>query len=339
MAGAQVAETVTLDRLDEQIIRALQLAPRAPFSRIADALEVSEQTVARRYRSLRRGGVLRVVAVIDPSALGESDWIVRIRARPEATLDLGRALAQRADIAWVSVGAGGSELVIAVRSHSQEQRERLLLDRLPRSAAVLEIAASVILRRFVGGSASDWLGLEDVLTAAQAEAITQGEPARRRPEGRFALTAGDYALFDVLRHDGRAPVSALAEAAELTQGRTARRLEALLRSGVLYLDVDVAPGALGYPNSAYLWLTVPPAQLESACTGLMHHREAPFVAAVSGRSNVIVSITCRTLDDVYRYVTEQVGAVDGVQSVEVWPVLRRIKQAGTLRDGDRLAAV
>jgi len=339
MSSGSVTESVTLDRLDEQIVRALQLAPRVPFRRVADALGVSEQTVARRYRALQRNGVLRVVAVVDPVALGESDWIVRIRTRPNATLDLGRALAQRPDIAWVSVGAGGAELVIVVRSHSQEQRERLLLDRLPRSAAVLDIAASVILRRVVGGSASDWLGVHESLSAEQEAAIRDGAVARRAPHGRSELTAGDLAMVDVLRRDGRAAIGALAAAADLTPGRAARRLDALLRSGAVYLDVDLAAAALGFPTTAYLWLTVPPGELESVCGALGQHREVPFVAAISGRANVMASVTCRSLDHLYRYVTAQVGAVQGVQALEVWPVLRRIKQAGALRDGDRLAAV
>src|SRR3954467_931707 len=167
-------ETVTLDRLDEQIVRALQLNPRVPFRRLADLPGVSEQTVARRYRALVRGGVLRVVAMVEPAALGESDWMLRIRTRPEATFDLGRALAQRRDIGWVGVAAGGSELVCAVRSHTQQQRERLLLDRLPRSAPVLDLSASVVLRRFIGGGASDWAELQDVLTAEQAGALADG---------------------------------------------------------------------------------------------------------------------------------------------------------------------
>src|SRR3954454_2387473 len=114
MVTARAPKTLTLDRLDEQIVRALQLAPRAPFRRIAAVLDVAEQTVARRYRALQRHGVLRVIAVLDPRALGESDWIVRIQTRPEATMDLGRALAQRRDVGWVSVSAGGSELICAV---------------------------------------------------------------------------------------------------------------------------------------------------------------------------------------------------------------------------------
>jgi DNA-binding Lrp family transcriptional regulator len=332
-----MANTVTLDRLDEQILRALQLAPRAPFRRIGHALDVAEQTVARRYRTLHRGGVVRVIGVLDPTALGESNWVVRIQTRPDATLDLGRALAQRPDIGWVSVSAGGSELICAVRSQSQEQRERLLLDRLPRSAAVLDVAASVIMRRFVGGSASDWVGVRHALNAEQQRLVTEGEAVRRPPEAGVVLTERDYAMLEVLGRDGRAPIGVLAEAAGLSPGRAARRLDALLQTGVVYLDVDLAAVALGFPTSAYLWLTVPPARLQDVCLALGRHDEAQFVAAITGKANVITSVTTRSLDDLYVYVTERVGSIDGVQAVEVSPVLRRIKQAGTLVDGDRLA--
>lgn len=339
MIGGQPAKSVTLDRLDEQIIRALQLSPRAPFRRIAEALDVSEQTVARRYRALQRRGVLRVIAVVDPRALGESDWIVRVRTRPDATLDLGRALAQRRDISWVSVTAGGSELICAVRSHTQEQREWLLIDRLPRTAAVLDIQACVVLRRFVGGSASDWLGVQRVLTPAQVEQVRgDGDGGSgERPRAAAPLTPSDYAMLELLGRDGRTPVGALATAAGLTPGRVARRLDALLGSGVVYLDVDLAAHALGYPTAAYVWLTVAPQRLEETGTALARHEATPFVAAITGTANVVASVTCQNLDALYEYVTAGIGRLDGVRASEVSPILRRIKQAGALVDGDRLA--
>ncbi len=336
MSSTRTADRVALDRLDEQIVRALQLAPRAPFRRIADVLGVAEQTVARRYRALHRAGVLHVVAVVEPRALGQSDWLVRIASRPEGLLDLGRALARRPDVGWVSVSAGGSELVCAVRSHTQEERDRLLVDRLPRTASVLEVSAAVIMRRFAGGSASDWVGVEHALTPEQAEALSQ-RPPRRDPSGVAALDAADYALLDVLAQDGRAAVSALARAAGSTEGRVSRRLAALLESGTVYLDVDLAAAALGFPISAYVWLTVRPAHLDQAGRTLATYPQAPFVAAISGRDNLIASLTCRSLDELYLFVTERIGAVDGIQGMEVSPVLRRLKQAGSLVDGDRLA--
>jgi DNA-binding Lrp family transcriptional regulator len=337
MSAPIMADTVTLDDLDKQIVRCLQLRPRAAFSRIGAVLTVSEQTVARRYRRLQRAGVLRVIAAVDPRALGQSDWLVRIQSRPDATLDLGRALSQRHDVAWVSVSAGGSELVCAVRSHTRQEREQLLLDRLPRTASVLNLSASVVLRRFAGGSASDWVGVRDVLTLEQQRRMGT-DPAARNPRASAAeLDAADYALLEVLSRDGRASFSTLARAAQTTEGRVTRRLARLFDTGAVYLDVDLAGAALGFPTSAYLWLTVAPAHLEATCTALAEHDEAPFVAALSGPSNVVASVTCRDLDELYQYVTAKVGAIDGVQNMEISPVLRRLKQAGALVDGDRLA--
>jgi DNA-binding Lrp family transcriptional regulator len=42
---------------DLRLTRALQLAPRASFARLADAVGIHERTPSRRYRRLRREGV------------------------------------------------------------------------------------------------------------------------------------------------------------------------------------------------------------------------------------------------------------------------------------------
>ncbi|MYR89980.1 AsnC family transcriptional regulator, partial [Streptomyces sp. SID685] len=41
------------DELDRRLVHALQIDGRAPFSTIAEALGVSDRTVARRYARLR----------------------------------------------------------------------------------------------------------------------------------------------------------------------------------------------------------------------------------------------------------------------------------------------
>ena len=83
MSGEQMQGSVLLSPSDEQIVRALQLHPRAPFSLIGEVIGLSEQTVARRYRRLQRAGLLRVTAGFHPRALGRTLWIVRVRCRPE----------------------------------------------------------------------------------------------------------------------------------------------------------------------------------------------------------------------------------------------------------------
>ncbi|HEU5266141.1 MAG TPA: Lrp/AsnC family transcriptional regulator [Jatrophihabitans sp.] len=336
---AEIAESVIQDPMDRAIIRALQISPRAPFRLLADLLRTSEQTVARRYRRLCAAGVLRVTAVLNPTALGQSNWTLRVQCKPSGAGALAQALAQRADVGWVSLSGGGSEVLCVLRARTQQARDDLLLQRLPRTAPVLGITASVVLHRFNGGGPDDWTELEDALdSAAEAQLRESAEPRFAAEPGPVDLAGSDLAMLDVLVRDGRAPYSALAAASGLSEARATRRLRALLQRGVAYLDVDVAAAALGFGTSAYLWLTVTPAALASAGAALAREREVAYAAAISGAHNLSAAVICRDLEALYRFVTSRVGAIAGVRSLEISPIVRTVKQAGALMDGNRLVA-
>jgi DNA-binding Lrp family transcriptional regulator len=328
-------ESSVLDQLDKQLVRSLQLDPRAPFSRIADALEISEQTVARRYRRLRREGLLRVTGAVDPRALGETDWMLRVRCRPDGSRSVAEALALREDVSWVSINAAGAEVQLALRSRTREDRDDLLVQRLPRSAPVLDVAASVILHRFIGTSAADWQGLRDTLSTEQVVRLTATPAVAVASDIRLEPT--DHVLLDLLAADGRTGYSVLARASGLSVGRVARRVAMLQASGVIYFDLDIALAAMGDPTTASLWLRVAPAHLEAVGRAIAEHEEVQFAAAVTGPHNFTAAVTCRDLDELYRYVTTKIAALEGIHDFELSPVLRRVKQAGALTAGDRLA--
>src|SRR4051812_26812201 len=104
-------ESRDLDRVDRQILHALQISPRAPFARVATVLGVSEQTVARRFQRMRTTGVVRILARPEPIRMpGAAYWTLRIGCRPGAATGLADALARRGDTSWISIGAGGAEI-------------------------------------------------------------------------------------------------------------------------------------------------------------------------------------------------------------------------------------
>jgi DNA-binding Lrp family transcriptional regulator len=342
---ASEAESAVLDRLDTAIIRALQIAPRAPFRLIGELLGVSEQTIARRYRRLRRQGLLRVTAVVSPTGGGQSNWIVRVQCRPSGAASLAQALAQRADVGWVSVSSGGTEVQCVIRSRTAAAREELMLQRLPRTAPVLGMTAAAVLHHFVGKTADDWLQLADRIEPAQeaqlrASADAEFGPIRSAPRAGTdlgALEASDLAMLDLLIADGRTPFSVLAEAGGLTEGRAMRRVRQLLRTGIAYLDVDLPAAAFGFHAHAALWLRVTPADVDAVGRALSREREVPFAAAITGQHNITATVICRDLDALYTFATSKIGAIPGVQTMEISPVLRGVKQAGALLDGERLA--
>ncbi|MCW2526175.1 MAG: transcriptional regulator, AsnC family [Pseudonocardiales bacterium] len=336
MSHSYPRESAAVGQLDQQIIRSMQLSPRAPFSLIARVLEVSEQTVARRYRRLRAEGLIRIVAVVDPRLLGESSWMVRVRCRPDGVGTIADALARRDDVGWVSITGGGSEVLCAVRSRTREQRDVLLSRQLPRTSAVLGMDAVILLHIFAADQ-NHWSVFAGSLSAEQADQL-------RAPTGSGSgggpaavdLTKADEPMLTMLQRDGRATTAALAAAAGMTEARVARRLSSLLASGALYLDVDLAAGPLGYTAQASLWLTAAPAHLAAVGETLGGLPDVAFAAATSGRSNLYASVLCRDTDHLYRFATREIAAIEGVQTMEISPIQRVVKQAGALTDGYRL---
>jgi DNA-binding Lrp family transcriptional regulator len=337
VTSLQALETAMLDRLDRQLIHALQADPRAPFSRVADVLGVSEQTVARRYRRLRGDGILRVVGAVDPQRIGLADWLVRVGCRPGGAGRLADALARRDDVSWVTLSSGGSEVACLIRSRSQQQRDELMLQRLPATSQVLSMTAHAILHRFVAGGSADWSAFGDPLSAAQSAALRPVPAAQ--PGEPVALQPDDEPILAALARDGRTSYAALAAETGWTEGRVTRRVDALHGSGLLYFDVDLATQLMGFATTAALWLTVEPSRLAAVGDHLAQHEEVPFAAAVTGSANLVTNVLCRNSEALYDYVTTKIGAVPGVRQLEISPILRRVKQAGTLMDGLRLAAL
>ena len=335
-----MAESAALPVEDVRLIRALQITPRGSFATIAAALGVTEAAVRRRYRRLRADGVIRVVGVVDPGALGQSEWMVRLRCRPGSVAAIADALARRDDVSWVSLGAAGTEISCAVRSRTPEQRDDLLGRRLPRTAAVIDINAAAMLRQFIGGRGHYWAALNGTLTR-QEEAMlgADGVPFVESPvvsRVPVDLSPADERLLAVLATDGRASLVDLADAAGLTPGRASRRLDALLDHRAVHLDVEISAVALGYHARANLLLRFHPSAVKTAGRTLAQLPEIAFAAAVSGPYNIQAVAHCRDLDELFEFTSERVGSLAGLQSMEVSPILKQIKQAGTLLAGDRL---
>jgi DNA-binding Lrp family transcriptional regulator len=276
-----------------------------------------------------------VVGLVDPSHLGQTPWTVRLQCRPGATLALAQALARRDDVGWVTIMAGGSEITCLIRAMTSQERDDLLLSQLPGTNQVLSLTTHATLHQFRGGLSDEWLGEDDLLDDQQRAHLEGPPPASSAP---LALEPGDQPMLDALARDGRSSFAILAAATGWSENRVARRLTALRAAGTVYLDVDVAMDAVGFGMSASLWLTVAPAALARAGEAIAAHPEVPYAAAVTGRANLTASVVCRDLDELYEFVTTKVGAINGVREVEVSPILRRIKQAGAVLDGPRLAA-
>ncbi|MFF0410446.1 Lrp/AsnC family transcriptional regulator [Kitasatospora sp. NPDC004745] len=322
------------DDLDRTIIHGLHCAPRISFRRLGEIVGVSEQTVARRYNALRRDGVLRVVGLSSAAAHGQSEWIARLRCRPDAVDPLAESLARRPEVAYASIASGGSEINCIIRSPAGTGRDDVLLRQLPKAASVLDLSVDLLIHAFGTPGADGWTGREGSLTDEQVRRLTAERPTPAGPP--IPPTDEDGPLLAALAEDGRVSHTRLAEVTGWSKPRVARRLEALEGSGSLIYDIDTLPERLGYGLNATLWLQVDLPRLHRIGEELSRHDECAFAAAVSGKHNLMVVVICKDTADFYRYLSTGFAGVEGIRGYEISVRVRRLKQAASLIHHGRL---
>ncbi|KUN29329.1 AsnC family transcriptional regulator [Streptomyces antibioticus] len=313
----------TLDSLDLKLLQALQLDGRAPFNRIAAVLDVSDQTVARRYRRLTTTVNLRVLGMTDGTRLGRQNWLARLHCSPDVAERLADALAKRPDTLYVALMSGGTEIICGMKPRNTRERDELLLERLPRTPHVGSVTAHCLLHRFYGGPLG-WLTKIEALDAGQQEALRLPTPAPL--EVPVLLDAADDELLALLARDGRTTLSALQTATGQPESAVKRRLDRLRSTGVLYFGVQYDHETMGHDVQAMLWLTVAPHATAAVGRALADHPEVQFASATTGLANLVAFGLFRSPEHVYAYLNEKIGILDGIRSVETAFILRQVKQ-------------
>lgn len=103
-----------LDEIDRAVIEQLQADGRAPYTRLAAAVGLSEAAVRQRVQRLVDAGVMQVVAVTNPLSVGYRRMAM-IGVRTEGpTDDIAATLQAMPDIDYLVVTAGSFDLMCEV---------------------------------------------------------------------------------------------------------------------------------------------------------------------------------------------------------------------------------
>jgi DNA-binding Lrp family transcriptional regulator len=328
-----MVESITVDEVDRQLAHCLSVGPRATHRQIAEVLGVSDQTVARRYRRMRSAGALRVVGVKNRKKLGELGWFLRMRCVPGAGGGIAAALARRKDTGWVQLLSGDTEVLCSLRSDARDERDSLI-SKLPRGGRVVEVTAHSLLHMFTGLSGGlDYLAVLPPERVAPLRYALAGDPVGREPAGKggaVELAEADLALLRELGVDGRMGHADLAVATGWSESTVRRRMEQLAGSGLLVFHLEVDLPAFGFCAAAWLWISVPPSELEAVGKALAAFPEVAYAAATTGPANLAACVICRTDPELYEFLTQKVGGIAAIGRIETAPIIRTVKQASVM---------
>lgn len=121
------AQRPQLDELDKAIIKALQLDGRRPFAQIGRELGVAEATVRQRADRLIARGVVQVVGVTDPLAMGFGQTaFIGLRVEVGRVEDVAERVAALDEVTYVVLTAGRYDIVCEVVCEDNEHLLRVL---------------------------------------------------------------------------------------------------------------------------------------------------------------------------------------------------------------------
>ena len=110
-----------LDELDAAIVALLQEDGRRPYGEIGEAVGLSEAATRQRVNRLRESGLVRIVAVTDPVALGRG-VVITIGLRVSGdTRETAARLARIAEIEYVVATAGSFDVLAELVCATEEE--------------------------------------------------------------------------------------------------------------------------------------------------------------------------------------------------------------------------
>lgn len=125
------ASRLALDDLDKAIIHCLQADGRRPYAQIGRELQVPEATVRQRAERLITRGIVQIVGVTDPLAMGfRQPALIGLTVEPGRLEHIAQAIAELDEVTYLVITAGRFDLVCEVVCEDNDDLLRVLTERL-----------------------------------------------------------------------------------------------------------------------------------------------------------------------------------------------------------------
>jgi DNA-binding Lrp family transcriptional regulator len=330
---------VVLDDLDQQLLHALQIAPRASWSTLAPILRTDPSTLSRRWARLTSEGLAWTTCYLLPERmqayslsgdrLRSSLSAVDIRCAPGLRGDVARSLASKSAIINVDCTSGERDLTISVAAANAREID----DYVSEHVAVLPgiVSTSTRFIRTIYREGSDW-----ELDAIRPD--QRGALERQMHPGANLTPAPPSDLADAVIHslqaDARRPASEIAQEVGISVALARRTVAALTRSDWVRMRADFAHSVLGWNASVHLSMRVPQDRIETLSGFLARQRSTRLCASTLGPDNVTVVLWMREIEELDGLESSIRQLIPESTISDRWMVARSVKRMGTLFDNE-----
>ena len=315
-----------ISELDLEIVNALQINPRADWSRVGDVLDLSGATVARRWNALAEEGLAWITPSPGPRYLS-AGWsaFIQLSSVPGEHEALIRRLCAEPAFGTVSLVSGPHDLFVDCFASSHEELMAIVTGSFADLPGVTRREVVFVTQLY--RHASEWRS--GTLEPARARLMAKESVA---PPPAYAPDRLDASLLEELAADGRASWAELGAACGVSPQTARRRVERFLASGYMTMRCDTSVSVQQGLREVSLSLNVPATHVDSIGKYFAGLPGCRLSAQVLGAQNLVVTLWVRDYLEVQGHERELAARAPGSTVVSRQAVVRTYKRLGHLLD-------
>ena len=148
----------------------------------------------------------------------------------------------------------------------------------------------------------------------------------------------DREIIRLLNEDGRMSSAEIARRLGGVPPRTiSHRIEGLIARDIIKVRAIVNPVALGYHVLADVFIEVEPCRVRTVAETVARLPQVSYVACATGETDVSISLRVRSNEELFDFVTEQLGRIPGVRRTQTHLLPAKLKDIDTWLPAEALA--
>ena len=303
------------------VFQALQEDGRVPFTTLAQRLGSSETNVRRTVKQLIANDVLTITAVADPRLMGLECMAWLALSVQLSELDrIAEALAAMPEIDYVVITTGAWHVMAEVACPGIDELFALLkrVRALPGVRRTETYQYFTLLRQQFRWTNDD----------ERRRAPATG-PARGVRSAPAELDDLDHELIKELQNDGRASFRDIGQRLGVSERAVSSRFARLVDEDLVQVIAVGNPHTLGFHGLAWLGIVLNDvADVDEVAASLGRIPQLSYLVSVSGRFDLMGELVCRDRDHLLATLNDGIGAVDGIENVEIFYYLRLLYRTG-----------
>ncbi len=140
----------------------------------------------------------------------------------------------------------------------------------------------------------------------------------------------DEELIKLLAQNGRESSEVLAKKCKVTPSTVRRRLNELIRKGMIRIIAVVDAKKVGYPLAAVIAYDVEHDKLDSAMKLLSHMHEVTWISTTAGRFDIISITRFDSTDGLNTFINKVMPKIEGLRDSEAFVCLHEGKGSYSL---------